>query len=167
MSIAHLERALRIVAENPEQADFVGPRDPDLIARAENALSVAFPPTYKRFLRELGAGYFGAECFYGITSDNFANSSAPNGIWATLQDRQTFGLPIHLIHIHPVGEGTHFFLDTDQKNADDECPVVAWIPGLTEPGDDLEVIAAEFGEFFRSTVEEALVLIREASPGAG
>lgn len=59
MSDADFQQALRIVDENPGRAAFVGGRDEMLVAEAERALGVEFPPSYRRFLEELGAGSFG------------------------------------------------------------------------------------------------------------
>jgi len=92
MGMAELGQALNAVRHS-DMVDFAGPRDPSLVAAAENALGVSFPPTYRRFVTELGAGGVDAHEFYGVIDENFNDSSIPDGIWLTLDDRQRFGLP--------------------------------------------------------------------------
>jgi hypothetical protein len=47
------ERAAALIAESKDDADFAGPRPPELIQAAEEALGVQFPPTYRRFVSEM------------------------------------------------------------------------------------------------------------------
>ena len=54
--MAELEVGLRLVAQHPDASFFIGSRDEELVKAAEAALGLAFPPTYRRFVRELGAG---------------------------------------------------------------------------------------------------------------
>jgi hypothetical protein len=64
-----------------------------LVLKAESALGLKFPPTYRKFLLEYGCGnIFGME-FYGVVDDNFINSSIPDAIWITLNERKTSNLP--------------------------------------------------------------------------
>ncbi len=70
-----LNEGIRIVEANRSRGFFAGPRDPALITAAESALGGTFPPTYRAFLRHLGAGNFGAglgvhEIGYGDGGEN-------------------------------------------------------------------------------------------------
>jgi len=159
MSMRDLEAALELVARNPQHSDFVGKRDPTLVAAAESALRLTLPPTYRKFVGEVGAGYFGGEEFYGIVGDDFLNSSVPNGIWLTLDERDKFHLPPHLIIVSETGDGSWYALDTSKRSENGENPVVLWTTGLSEIGEE---VARDFGEFFYATIQDALV--RSGSP---
>lgn len=156
MGLGDLGAALRLVAEHRDRAHFMDGQPEEVVARAEQALGVSFPPSYREFVRELGAGDIAGAEFYGVTSGEFESSSVPNGIWFTLQERADSGLPQPLVVIYSVGEGTLFALDTAQRDDDDESPVVAWVPGVSRSEDQLETIAPDFGTFFRETVGQAL-----------
>lgn len=80
------ERAVGFMKKHPELRHFVGARSETLVKAAEEKLDLTFPPSYRRFLLEFGAGSFGASELYGVIDENFENSSAPNGIWCTLQE---------------------------------------------------------------------------------
>lgn len=153
MGMAELEQALAAVARS-DQAHFVGPRDPGLITAAEEALGVALPPTYRRFVAELGAGNVGSREFYGAIDSNFVESSIPDGIWLTLDERERFGFPKHLVILGETGMGEYYALDTSRRDAQGECPVVIWVAGQSKDGDVLEVVASDFGSFFWDAVQQ-------------
>jgi len=146
-----MEAALRLVDKNASVARFVGPRSPELVATAESALGVRFPPTYRRFLLELGAGDIAGESFYGVIGADFVHSRVPDGIWLTLDERRN-GLPIPLVIVSSSGDGIWYALDTSRTDASGESPVVA----LSLPGSPPKQIASDFGAFFLSTTSEAL-----------
>ncbi len=154
MSMQDLDSGFDLVDEYSEEADFEGAKSPNLVARAEQALGLDFPPTYRRFLLELGCGDIAGEEFFGIIGDDFVNSSVPNGIWATLTERNT-GLPPALVVVGAVGDGSLFALDTSTRDANRECPVVVWRAGQQGMG-TLERVAEDFGEFFRRSIEQAV-----------
>lgn len=155
MSDIDLQKAFDLIATYENEGRFSGEKDDELITKAEAALGLAFPPTYRRFLKEYGCGGMAGEEFFGLIDDDFINSTVPDAIWLTLDERKT-GLPESMIVIHAVGDGTYFVLDTDKKNDVGECPVVAWTPGLSSPGDEVEKIADDFGEFLLTSLQEAL-----------
>ena len=153
MSMDDLERALVLVAEHPDKADFVGPRSETLVRKAEDALGLRFSPTYRRFVSELGAGSFGADEFYGVIKDDFLNSSVPDAVWVTLHRRSQGSAPSGLVFVYGVGEGTMLVLDA--RGGELEHPVVEW--GIfSQPGDSLSAAAPDFGRFFLETVQRAL-----------
>jgi hypothetical protein len=156
MSMKDLQEAQHLIAERPDLPDFVGGASEDLIGEAEQALGVSFPPTYRNYLRTLGAGSFGAEEFYGILGADLGAPYVPNAVWLTLTNRHDFGLPVHLIDIYSLGEGTDFFLDVSKTEAGGECPVVTWHPGCTRPQDRVQIEASDFGKFFLDLVKEVL-----------
>lgn len=154
MGMAELEQALDAVRDS-DRARFVGPRDNDLVSAAEAALGVSFPPTYRRFIAELGAGSVDGREFFGVIDENFVNSSIPDGIWATLDERERFGFPNHLVIVGDTGMGEHYVLDTSRSGPDGECPVAVWVAGQSREGDILEVVALDFGSFFWETLQQA------------
>jgi len=159
MGIAELDEALTLVRMHSSDAHFAGPRDVGLIAAAEAALGVSFPPTYRRFLLELGAGSVGSVEIFGVINDDFEHSGIPDAIWYTLTERSETQLPHQLIVIYSLGDGEIFALDASHVNADGECPVVAWLPGGSEPEDRLEIISPDFGSFFLHMVKQALAKV--------
>jgi hypothetical protein len=155
MSTAELEEAFDLLAKQHGNATFAGRRLPQLISSAEEALGLKFPPTYRRFLLELGAGSFGGEEFYGVVNENFEDSAVPDGIWLTLDERAKSGLPPNLLIVSETGDGAWFALDTAQKDDDQESPVVIYFgPDAESPPS--QVVARDFGEFFLDRVRKAL-----------
>jgi hypothetical protein len=61
-----------------------------------------------------------------------------------------------MVVIQSDGMGGYFVLDASQEGPDGECPVVVRNPGESEAGDDLEVIAEDFGVFFLEYARTAL-----------
>lgn len=155
MTMENLNAALKLVEGHEELSHFVGPKAEQLIQRAEEALGLEFPPTYRAFLQHLGCGDIAGQEFYGITRDEFVNASVPNGIWLTLDERRTSDLPANLILIYSLGDGTYFALDAAQADDASEYPVVAWPLGAKR-NDELEVISTDFGDFFLETIKNAL-----------
>ena len=104
MSGDDLDWALGAIAQRRADATFAGERSEGLVARAEEALGVSFPPTYRRFVCQLGAGNFGSREFYGVIDDEWQDSVVPDGIWCTLSEREE-GLPQHFVVVGAVGDG--------------------------------------------------------------
>lgn len=154
MSMQDLCEGLDLVNQHSEQADFEGAKGPNLIVAAEQALGVVFPPTYRRFLQELGCGDIAGEEFFGVIGDDFVESSVPNGIWLTLMERKS-GLPHSLVVVAATGDGAMFALNTSTRDAGGECPVVVWRAGQNS-NENLERVAEDFGAFFRRRIEQAI-----------
>lgn len=153
MGMGELEQALDAVRDS-DRSHFVGRREPALVTAAEEALGVHLPPTYRRFVLELGAGSVGGREFYGAIDENFVDSSIPDGIWVTLDQREVFGFPTHLVIVGDTGMGEYYVLDTSQRDAAGESPVVVWVSGLSQEGDSLEVVAPDFGSFLWAAVQQ-------------
>ena len=132
--------------------DFEGAKPDSLIEKAEKVLNLIFPPTYRRFLKEFGCGDIGGEEFYGLINEEFENSTIPNGIWLTLNERKNMGLAKEYIIIYATGDGTYYALDTANKDHTGESPVVALAPN----GKVLEIIAEDFGKFFYDIINSVL-----------
>jgi hypothetical protein len=156
MSMSQLEQALHLIHVNEDHGYVLGRREEALIEAAEKALGLSLPPTYRRFVAELGcAGISGAE-FYGLTNDNFVTASVPNGIWLTLKLRKANVLPKSLIVVSDTGDGGYYAIDTSFRDTQDENPIVLWYPGLSKPEISPEKVADDFGTFILRQVTEAL-----------
>lgn len=153
MGMKDLEEALRLIEENEELADFVGPRDAALVDKAERTLGVRFPPSYRRFLLELGAGNFGAFEVYGVIDEDWDESSVPDGIWYTMNERQESDLPDHLLVIASAGDGPLYCLRLGDEK---EPPVIFYSAGLDEDEQEREIAAENFGAFLLEGVRDEL-----------
>jgi antitoxin YobK len=156
MSIDDYEAALHLVQEHPELAEFVGPRDELVIRAAEQALGISFPPTYRRYLAELGAGNFGSSEIYGVIEADFAESGIPDGIWYTLRQRREHGLPERLVIIASNEYGPLLCLDLGATPAGAEAPVVLYDGEISAGEPQTETVAQDFGTFFLQEVKVQL-----------
>jgi hypothetical protein len=153
--MAEYEEALRLLQGYLDQSTFE-PQPPERVERAERALGVRFPPTYRRFLHELGAGGVGAVDIYGVFTDDLDIPRPPAAVGYTLQLRREGWIADDLVVIYALGEGSNDALATGRAGADGEAPVVGFTPGLSHPSDDLEVISPDFGCFFLEAIQFAL-----------
>lgn len=149
MSMREYENARQLI-DDSGSADFDGEKPEELVQKAEAALGIKFPPSYRRFLLELGCGDIGGEEFYGIIDGNFESSSVPNGIWLTLDERRTGNLPSNFILFYAGGDGSYCAIDTAQVRDGDENPVVRLAVDKTP----VEEVAPSFGAFFYGIVSE-------------
>jgi len=151
MSLEKYRRARELITK-AGGGDFAGPRPEALVARAEAALGLRFPPSYRQFLLELGCGNVAGFEVYGVIDEDFANSSVPDAIWLTLEERRTNGLDPRFIVIGALGDGTFDCLDTAHLDRTGEAPVVQ----VSAEGDNPVRIADSFGEYFLAEVQDAL-----------
>lgn len=150
MAMADVDRAIGLARK--AGGSFVGPRPDALIRKAEAALGLAFPPSYRKFICELGAGNIGPFEVYGLVQDNFQSGSIPNGIWLTLNERSESRLPAHLVLVASTGDGNYYAIDTDAILSDGDVEVVEWNPGASEM---MSGPTGGFGRFFlRGVLEE-------------
>lgn len=157
MTMQDYEQAGEIVSKHPTLNFFVGSRTENLIKVAEEKLGLKFPPTYRRFLIEYGAGGFGSSEIFGVIHENFDTSSSPDVVWTTFQQRKYFSFPKNLIVIYSVGDGEIFCLDIGNTNTG-EIPVVTYQPGYLPEEQRKEVIAQDFGRFFLDLVQSEVKL---------
>lgn len=152
MGMAEYEEGLRLAQGFLGQSDFQS-QPPERVQRAEEVLGIRFPPTYRRFLLELGAGGLGSEEIYGVFSDDFESAGHPSAISYTLELRNEGRIADDLVVVYGLGNGTEYGLATGRAGADGEAPVVGFIPGLSHPSDDLEIVFPDFGCFFLDTIK--------------
>jgi hypothetical protein len=143
------EQAAQLVVDHPDLADFAGRRDEELVRAAEAALGLRFPPSYRRFLRELGAGSFGGQEIYGVIDADFEHSSIPDAVWNTMSLRDDGDIPPDLVAIYATGDGEQLCVQSGSS----EAPMLAIRPGSDE---EPEIVAPDFGAWFLEIVESEL-----------
>ena len=148
MNMQNYERALDLIDEIGS-GDFEGAKPEALVEKAEVTLGLKFPPSYRRFLLELGCGDIEGVEVYGVIDDNFERSSVPNGIWMTLSQREAIDLKNDLVIVGEDGDGTLHAIDTGVIE-NGESPVVR----LSVDGRNSEKIADDFGSYLLSRIEE-------------
>jgi antitoxin YobK len=147
-----LERALAIIAAHPSAARFIGRRAEIVVLGAEGRLGLRMPPTYRRFLLELGAGSFGSAEIYGAIDLDIERSSAPDAVWSTLFARERSGLPADLVIIGIVGDEVTCLRILPKA---EEGPVIAVNTSLgAEAG--TRTVSHDFGAHLLSRVEREL-----------
>jgi len=120
-------------------------------------LGVAFPPSYRAFVEQMGAGSVLGREVYGVVPDPSA-SGPPNVVSATLSARESLALPERFVIVVDLDDSSAIALDTGNADSDGEVPVVRIWPG--EEGDELVEgeVASDFGSFFDQFVRERLEL---------
>jgi hypothetical protein len=150
MGMEKYRRARELIAK-AGGGDFVGPKPESLVARAEAALGLRFPPSYRQFVLDLGAGDIGGFEVYGLVDDDFEDARVPDAIALTLDARRS-GLDPRYILIGTLGDGSHDCLDTGHPHPNGEAPVVQ----LSSEFEDPVTLADSFGEYFLTEVQDAL-----------
>jgi hypothetical protein len=151
MSMQNYESALKLI-EEAGGGDFEGAKSELLVSKAEAALGLIFPPTYRRFLLEKGCGDICGVEVFGLVNDNFESSSVPNGIWLTLNERRSMALSPTLVLVGECGDGTYLAIDTERCDSNGESPVVH----LSIDGRSYKPVASSFGDFLLEEVTSAL-----------
>lgn len=151
MSIHKYRHAYDLI-ERAGGGDFEGAKPESLLAKAEAALGLTFPPSYRSFLGELGCGDINGLEVFGLISDDFKNSTIPNGIWLTLDARRVISLNPAFVLISEGGDGSYYALDTRQVGESGEAPVVL----LTVDGKHSQKVAESFGDYFYDAVRRVV-----------
>ncbi|WP_392433947.1 SMI1/KNR4 family protein [Yersinia sp. HM-2024] len=151
MSLNDMKNAIDIINGKIDEADFDGPKDDALIKSAEKVLDLSFPTTYRYFLENLGAGDIAGQEFYGLITSDFFNSSIPDAVWITMQERNNSNLPSNYIIISSTGDGDYVVLDCAQPGI--EAPVELWSPGVNDNHLAFKPLANDFGEFFYKQIQ--------------
>lgn len=132
--------------------EIAGPASEESIRKAETALGVRFPPSYRQFLARFGA----VECdgFFIAGLSNQIEGEAPfwvDVVTSTNQLRSAGDFPHQFIAISDDGAELKFFLKTDEHTQNHENPVVALGPSVGE-----KRVADNFNEFVLLCVQDAL-----------
>lgn len=142
-------------AQAVPEAYFVGGADDHVIDEAERHLGLTFPPSYRRFLAELGAGSIRFREFYGIVPAGLDARGVPNTAWVTATARRDMALPRELIVVSDSGMGEYYVLNADTRFPSGEGPVALYWIGSGAAVSELEIVAPSFRAFFLKSVREA------------
>ncbi|MDN7228275.1 SMI1/KNR4 family protein [Planococcus sp. N064] len=148
--------AKKLLLKYKSKADFVGEVPSGIIAKAEEALELEFTGSYLDFLQNFGAGDFNGEEIYGILDSDFENSSVPDAIWYTLQERKETNLPLNLLVIYDTGSEELFCLNFNDLDETGDPKVVSYMPGIDMGEQNFEIIAENFGDFLLELLEDSL-----------
>ena len=138
------------------KADFVGEIPSGIITKAEEALKLEYTGSYLDFLQNFGSGDFNGEEIYGIVDSDFEDSSVPDAIWYTLQERKETNLPSNLLIIYDTGSEELLCLNFNDCDKTGEPKVVSYMPGIDMDEQDFEIIAESFGDFLLELLEDSL-----------
>jgi hypothetical protein len=152
MTMEDYDQAVKLMARYVTKQHFSGSKSENLIQKAERKLALTFPPTYRRFVLEYGAGSFGSSEIYGVIDEDFEHASVPDAIWYTLSERDESGLPHNLVVIANDGAGTLFCLDCKSSSEMEGYPVITFEPGYSLEEQKNEIVARDFGEYLLKEV---------------
>ena len=113
MSIEKYQQARQLI-EDAGGGDFEGAKPESLVAMAETALGLTFPPSYRRFLLEMGCGDINGLEVFGLINDSFEHPTVPNGIWLTSNERRGIGMHSAYVLIGEGGDGAFTVLTHDR-----------------------------------------------------
>ena len=151
-----------LIRENNDIANYADGCDPAMIAAAESQLGVQFPPSYRRFIAELGTCDVAGEEFLGVYRTEASGQQLLGSVSETLDARARAGLPPNLVVIMFDGMGGLIVLDVAERDSAGESPVFAWHPA---PLDDahMERLGDDFGSFALASCTRAVSDWRESS----
>lgn len=151
MSVRKFEEARKLI-NDAGGGDFEGPKSDALVAKAEAALGLSFPPSYRQFLLDMGCGDIAGLEIFGVINENFQNSTVPNGVWLTLNERRSIGLDPAFVIVGDGGDGTYYAIDTRRVDDSGEAPVVR----LSTDGMLGEKVADSFGAYLLEAVSRVI-----------
>ncbi|MHB9027007.1 MAG: SMI1/KNR4 family protein [Armatimonadota bacterium] len=156
MSMTEYEQAIQLIQQYPQIGPYMWDCSEADIQQVERALGVTFPPIYRRFVRECGAlDYYGFDVA-GVIPEALDAFGAPDVLSLTQTYRDDADIPIHLIVIEHPGGDYLICLDTRQRRADGEYPVVTYYHWCTEDSQPNEVLAEDFGAYMLERVQWAI-----------
>jgi hypothetical protein len=106
---------------------------------------VAFPPSYRRFLTELGKCDIEGREFYGVWRRRDDPRQLMGTVADTLDERRDAEMPVELIAVQHDGMGGYYVLNTARLDDEGEAPVFVYLPPWVTSGEPLEYIAPNFG----------------------
>jgi hypothetical protein len=149
-----IDRVAELLERNAEWADVSGPKDEELVAKAEQYLDLKLPNSYRDFLRRWGTLSVGPDEFYGVIDEDFETSSVPDAVWFTAKKRRELQLPHELVPVFNADGDEYYCLDTSRMDDSHECPVVTWdVSGRRV----VEQRAPTFGDFLWARVSDLVV----------
>lgn len=133
-----------------------GPVTEEQIVRAEVALGVKFPPSYRIFLERYGASLGKAPYELAVLPQELKPDETPlytSVVYLTSAARRASrgSFPARYVMVSDDGLGETYCIDTSVSNADGESPVVAVGPRR------ITVVATSFRQFALKALTEGAV----------
>jgi hypothetical protein len=136
-----IERQIRAY---PDDVKFAGGVSEEWIRKAEAALGLHFPPSFRRYLERYGGGRIGGEVVNGLLGIPFEDACGPDIVYNTQLDRAQSGLDPNLVSLVDNDGDEVFYLDLSRVDEDGESPVVRV---LIEEPTARQTYAENFAEF--------------------
>ncbi|WP_296185847.1 SMI1/KNR4 family protein [Pseudomonas sp. UBA1879] len=147
-----IENEMKLSGDEPA---FAGGASDQMIADFEGVLGVKFPPSYKLFLKKIGALSFGGDTYYGITKSGLTAKAVPSVLFATRDARAVGDADSTMIVVKASGYGPIFSIDTSQLSPSGESPIVQTELSFKRDGVKT-VLYDSFEAFFCDTVRTAI-----------
>lgn len=147
-----LEQAINASGDDPAYA---GGASDEVIRQFQEALNVAFPESYKLFLKKYGALSFAGDTYYGVTKSGVGATSVPNVVFATKSARDDGNADESMIVVKASGYGPIYSIDTSIIGVSGE-PVVVETELSFKRSREKNVIYQSFEEFFSDMVRKAI-----------
>jgi hypothetical protein len=150
MSLEKYRRARELIA-HAGGGDFEGPKPESLVAKAEAALGLVFPPSYRQFLLELGCGDIAGFEVHGIIDEDFGDPRVPDAVALTLDARRTGG-PRPALRPDRSARRRDLRLHRHRPSG---CQRRGPVVQLSSDFEDPVTLADSFGAYFLTEVEDA------------
>jgi hypothetical protein len=148
-----MKELIHFVENHPKIFDISGKKSGELVEKAETALGVRLPKSYKDYLQNFGTLSFGARTYFGVIKEDFENSRHPDVVWYNLLMRRDFEFPEHLLIVYN-DEGVVFTcLDTSNFYSEYECALVMWDNVHKEV---FESVNVSFVDYLLEEIEEQI-----------
>ncbi|GAA4626389.1 hypothetical protein GCM10023196_034440 [Actinoallomurus vinaceus] len=144
--VASVVSLVELLRGNPESCRWTGGLSPADLAGAERKLGASFPPSYRRFLAEVGSCEVDGTDFLGVYRTPAMGDTLLGTVSGTLDARTDPRFPADLLIIQYDGMGGLVCLDLSRRDGAGESPVVVWDPGSADRGGS-ERLADDFGSY--------------------
>ncbi|RAJ69814.1 SUKH superfamily protein [Streptomyces sp. Amel2xB2] len=146
---------VRLLQGHPDECNWTGGLSAEDIASAEEQLGASFPPSYRKFLSELGSCEADGTDFLGIYRTPPMGDALLGTVHETLEAREDPRFPRELLVIQYDEMGGLVSLDSSRTDESGEAPVVVWDPGAADRGGP-EELAPDFGTYALRQCSRAL-----------
>lgn len=148
------EEVEKQIRAHPDDVKFAGGVGEEWIRKAEGALGLRFPPSFRRYLAQYGGGSIGGEVVNGLLGIPFEDACGPDIVYNTELDRKQSGLDPNLVVLVDNDGDEAFYLDLSRVDQDGESPVVRAVieePAARQPyADSFAAFLLKRIEFFLS-----------------
>lgn len=156
-----IERVRHRLREVDQPCEIAGPASEEAVAAAEEKLGIAFPPSYRTFLRRFGQLALPAQLavvhdFLGIPKSGRSDAATRDVVSQTLAAREENQLASGLVVVGIGAQENEWFCLDTQRATGDELPVVLFDARDNQLDqvfyDDFESMVREVLEFVEDTL---------------